>query len=125
MTDVARERITEHLDMDLERERWVCNRCEQDIGDARRSFKHGLLVRDRDPHTIHRPLIDPDKHQFTFAPDPAWCRMLEFCCPGCGTLVEVEYLPPGHPVSHDRYDVDWLKERARRREEHAIDEVVR
>jgi acetone carboxylase gamma subunit len=31
-------------------------------------------------------------------------------CPGCATLIEVEYLPPGHPITHDlEIDIDALK----------------
>ena len=39
--------------------------------------------------------------RFTFAPDPNFCRILEFYCPGCGRQVESEYLPPGHPLTQD------------------------
>lgn len=102
--------ITEYLEIDLERERWRCTRCERELGDARRNYKEGCLVRERDPREIHRPVVDGE---YTFAPDPDWCRILEFICPGCGTLVEVEYLPPGHPITHDiELDVDALKARA-------------
>jgi acetone carboxylase gamma subunit len=55
-------------------------------------------------------LIDPARYEFTFAPDPAWCRILEFYCPGCGTMVETEYLPPGHAPTFDmEIDIDALK----------------
>jgi acetone carboxylase gamma subunit len=105
-----RRQITEYLEIDLDREQWACTRCGHSLGDARRSYKEGCLVRERDPREIHRPIIEGD---YTFAPDPAWCRILEFICPGCATLVEVEYLPPGHPVTHDiELDVDALKARA-------------
>jgi acetophenone carboxylase len=44
-------------------------------------------------------------------------RILEFYCPGCGTQVETEYLPPGHPITHDiEIDIDRLKERLARGE---------
>ena len=85
--------MTEYLEIDLERERWLCRRCGHDLAPARANYKEGTLVHDRDPREIHRPLIDPDRYEFTFAPDPAWCRILEFCCPSCGTMIEVEYLP--------------------------------
>ena len=42
--------ITEYLDIDLENERWCCNRCGHDLGDARESYKKGCLVRERDPN---------------------------------------------------------------------------
>jgi len=80
------------------------------LGAARGNYKEGTLVYNRDPTEIHRPLIDPGRYEFTFAPDPAWCRILEYYCPGCGTQIEAEYLPPGHPPTYDmQIDVDALK----------------
>src|SRR5712691_2759977 len=93
--------MTEYLEIDLETERWRCRRCAHDLGPARGNYKEGTLVYDRDPTEIHRPLIDPGRYEFTFAPDPAWCRILEYYCPGCGTQIEAEYLPPGHPPVYD------------------------
>ena len=107
---VMRVPMTEYLEIDLDSERWLCRRCGHDLAPARRSYKEGTLVHDRDPREIHRPLLDPARYEFTFAPDPAWCRILEFCCPSCGTMIEVEYLPPGHPPTFDmEIDVDALK----------------
>jgi acetone carboxylase gamma subunit len=76
--------MTEYLEIDLDAGQWVCRRCAQDLGPARGNYKEGTLVHDRDPREIHRPLIDPARYEFTFAPDPAWCRILEYYCPGCG-----------------------------------------
>ena len=62
-------------------------------------------------HEIHRPILDADKYDYTYAPDPQWCRIVEFYCPACGTMVENEYLPPGHPLTNDiELDIDKLKE---------------
>ncbi|HMM77088.1 MAG TPA: acetone carboxylase subunit gamma [Gammaproteobacteria bacterium] len=106
--------ITEYLRIDLDRERWECRRCGRDLGAAREDYKRGLLVHDRDPREIHRPLIDPAKYGYTFAPDPAYTALLEYYCPGCGTLVETEYTVPGHPPVRDiELDIDSLKEKAR------------
>ena len=103
--------ITEYLEIDLERERWHCRRCDHDIAPARENYKEGLLVYNRDPREIHRPILDPS-YEFTYAPDSNWCRIVEFYCPGCGTLVENEYLPPGMPLTHDiELDIDSLKAR--------------
>lgn len=103
----VRRQITEYLDIDLELEQWVCRRCERELGDARRSYKEGCLVWARDPREVHRPVVEGP---YSFAPDAEWCRVLEFICPGCATLVEVEYLPPGHPITHDiEIDIDALK----------------
>ena len=103
--------ITEYLEIDLDGERWHCRRCDHDIAPARGNYKEGLLVYNRDPREIHRPILD-ERYEFTYAPDPAWCRIIEFYCPGCGTLIENEYLPPGHPLTHDiELDIDSLKAR--------------
>ena len=107
--------VTEYLRIDLDTEQWECRRCERVIGPARRSYKEGLLVHDRDPREIHKPLLDPARYRFTFAPHPAWCRILEYYCPGCGTMVETEYTVPGHPPVHDiELDLDALQARAKK-----------
>jgi acetone carboxylase, gamma subunit len=102
-------RFTEYLDLDLDAELWRCNRCHAGLGSARRPYKEGCLVYERDPREVHPPLIEG---AFTFSPDPDWVRILEFYCPGCGAQVETEYLPPGHPITVDiELDVDRLKGR--------------
>ena len=31
-------------------------------------------------------------------------------CPNCGVLIDTEYLPPGHPLTHDmEIDIEQLK----------------
>ena len=105
-----RVRITEYLDIDLAAEEWRCNRCDAAMGDARESYKKGCLIRDRDPREVHFPM-GPSK-DFNFSFDPKWMRIVEFYCPGCGTMLETEYLPPGHPLTWDiQLDIDKLKER--------------
>jgi acetone carboxylase gamma subunit len=100
--------ITEYLDIDLESRRWHCRRCERDLAPADESYKTGCLVRARDPREIHFPL-GPDP-EFNFAPDPKWMSIVEFYCPSCATMIEVEYLPPGHPLTWDiQLDVDALR----------------
>lgn len=104
--------VTEYLAIDLSSERWECRRCGNDIGSARRNYKEGCLVYARDPREIHKPILDPNYYDYTFSPDPQFCVILEFYCPGCGTLVEAEYTVPGHPPIHDiELDVDDLKAR--------------
>ena len=42
---------------------------------------------------------------------------LQIRCMRCGTQMETEYLPPGHPITHDiELDLDRLKERLRKGE---------
>ncbi len=105
--------VTEYLLIELDSERWHCRRCGHELGGARDNYKRGLLVYDRDPREIHRPILDAERYRYTFAPDPAWCRILEYYCPGCGVQMETEYLPPGHPPTWDiQLDIDDLKRRA-------------
>ena len=105
-----RVRITEYLDADLAAETWACNRCARQLGPLARSYKESCLLRDRDPREIHLPVgSDPE---FNFSFDPEWIRIVEFYCPGCGTMIENEYLPPGHPLTWDiELDIEDLKRR--------------
>jgi acetone carboxylase gamma subunit len=104
-----RVEITEYLAIELPTERWHCRHCDHDLGSARSNYKEGCLVADRSPHEIHDPVVNGP---YTFSPDPEWCSVVEFYCPGCATLIEVEYLPPGHPLTHDiDLDIDALKRR--------------
>ncbi|MFN8174513.1 MAG: acetone carboxylase subunit gamma [Solirubrobacteraceae bacterium] len=105
----AKVPITEYLEIDLDSETWSCAACGHAIGSAREDYKRGLLLHDRDPREIYPARIDGPH---SFAPDPRWCRIVEFYCPGCGTQVETEYLPPGHPLTHDiEIDIDALRAR--------------
>lgn len=102
--------VTAALAIDLDNEKWECTRCNAQLGSARANYKAGLVVRERDPGEVHAPILDRDRYDFTFAPDPEWCRLVEYFCPSCGRQVEVEYLPPGHPPTHDiELDIDALK----------------
>lgn len=104
--------ITENLDIDLDTESWVCRRCSKVLGSARENYKFGLLVYQRNPSEIHKPIIDPNLYEFTYSPDPKWVQILEYYCPACGQMIEVEYSPPGHPPLHDiELDIDALKQR--------------
>jgi acetone carboxylase gamma subunit len=103
--------MTEYLEIDLDRELWMCRVCNHEVGPARQPYKEGLLVYVRDPREIHAPILDPKRYEFTFAPDAKWVQILEFYCPSCATMIEVEYLPPGHPPVVDmEFDIDALKE---------------
>lgn len=102
--------ITEYLEVDLATEQWFCRRCEASLGSARASYKEGCLVAERPLDEVH-PSLTGDA-EYGFKPDPNYCRLLEFYCPGCGTMIENEYLPPGHPITHDiELDVDALQAR--------------
>lgn len=104
-----RAHVTETLDIDLDAERWICNRCETDIASAHGNYKEGLLVAEREPEEVHTRRAPADS-PYSFAPDASWCRILEFYCPGCGVLAETEYLPPGHPITRDLvFDLESLR----------------
>ena len=106
---MERIRVTEYLDLDLGDEQLYCHVCGHRFGAARNKYKEGCLVYQRDPREVHQPLINAP---YTFAPDPDWVRIVEFYCPQCGTQVETEYLPPGHPITHDiEINIDKLQQR--------------
>ena len=108
---MERIRMTEYLDLDLSDEMWYCHTCGQGIASARENYKKGCLLHNRDPREIH------PAGAFSFSPDPTWVRIVEFYCPSCGTQVETEYLPPGHPITYDiELDIDSLKARLARGE---------
>jgi acetone carboxylase gamma subunit len=103
-------RITEALNLDLANEVWCCSHCGCGLIGARENYKKGCKVRERMPEEIHQPLIEGAP--FSFAPDSDWCRVIEFYCPRCGLMIENQYLPPGHPITHDiELDIDDMKER--------------
>jgi acetone carboxylase gamma subunit len=104
--------ITEYLEIDLAKEMWCCRRCGLEIIGARENYKHGCLVAERPPAEVHPPVVQGQV--YSFSPDPDYCRIIEFYCPSCGVMVENEYLPPGHPITHDlELDLEALKSRYR------------
>ena len=109
-----RIRFTEYLDLDIDREQWHCHDCGHALISARENYKRGCLVAERMPQEIHNPVIDGP---YSFAPDKDWVRIVEFYCPSCARQIETEYLPPGHPITHDiELDVDSLKARLKKGE---------
>lgn len=105
--ETTKVNVGEYLDIELSTERWQCHKCGHDLGSAHDNYKEGCLIRDRDPREVHRPVVEGE---FTFAPDEEWCRILEFYCPGCTTMIELEYLPPGHGLTRDiEPDIEQLK----------------
>jgi len=101
--------ITEYLDLDLDETKWVCSSCGHVLTDAKDNYKKGCLVYSRNPEDVHNKGFEGE---YTFAPDPNWVRIVEFYCPGCGVQLETEYLPLGHPVTHDiEIDLKRLQER--------------
>ncbi len=103
-------RITEYLEVDLESQKWCCQRCGHELVDARQNYKKGCLVAEKPLEEVYPP--KPEGQAYGFIPDPDFCRLIEFYCPGCGVMIENEYLPPGHPLTHEiELDIDSLIER--------------
>ena len=103
-------RITEHLEIDLDNEQWCCRRCGNALISARENYKKGCLVAERPLREVHPPLNEGQP--YSFCPDPDFCRLLEFYCPHCGGMMENEYLPPGHPITHEiELDLKALRKR--------------
>ncbi len=72
-------------------ERIVKCECGHEFGDYRRNWKLSALVYERDP-------TDDAVHIGPRAADPGWMILREFYCPGCWSQLEVEAVPPGHPI---------------------------
>ena len=106
-------KITEYLAIDLEKEMWCCDRCEAELVSAREPYMKGCLVHDRPATELYGPPIEVGKDQrVDYGPDPDFNHILEFYCPQCGVLMEVQYLLPGHPIPVDiALDIDKLKEK--------------
>lgn len=107
---MGRVPITEYLEVDCDTEKWYCNRCGYELFDARDNYKKGCLIYERPLEEVHPPLATDPTYNFT--PHRDFCRLIEFYCPGCGIQIENEYLPPGHPITHEiDLDIDALKAR--------------
>lgn len=103
-------RITEYLDMDLDSEKWCCHSCGKPLIDGHKNYKEGCVVAEIPLDEAHPPVQTGTTYCFT--PDKDYCRLIEFYCPDCGTVIENEYLPPGHPITHDiDLDIAALKHR--------------
>ncbi len=55
-------RITEYLEIDLEREQWCCQPCGHPLISARESYKKGCLVSERPLADVHPPLIEGQEY---------------------------------------------------------------
>ena len=101
--------ITEYLHIDVDEEMWYCNRCGYKLISARENYKKGCLVYDRDPRTLYEPVTELERD---YTGNPELCRLVEFYCPNCGVMVDVEVLLLGHPITYDiELDIDKLKQK--------------
>jgi len=76
------------------KERIVKAECGYEFGDYRQNWKHKSKVFVRNTPELLQEMYRNWEHS-----DPKWQEMREFYCPGCYTLLEVEVLPPGYPVT--------------------------
>ena len=108
---MARVRVTESLDIDLDSEKWCCHSCGAAMNSAREPYMKGTLIYEKPANEIYGDAIKLSKDtSISFAPDPDFMRVVEFYCPGCGALISVQYLPPGHPIPVEiQLDIDQLK----------------
>lgn len=101
-------RITEYLDIDLDSGMWCCYVCRHELIAATKNYKEGCVVYERDPKEIYPPVF-PDA-EFNLSVADGYGVFIEFYCPGCGTMIENELLPEGHPPAHDiELDLEALR----------------
>jgi acetone carboxylase gamma subunit len=70
--------------------------CGQEFGDWRENWKLSALIHCRDTSEKLAEIYPGPR-----SPDPEWCEIREFYCPGCGAQLEVESVPPGYPITFD------------------------
>lgn len=91
------------------KERIVKCRCGHELGDYRVNWKvyASIYVRDSKDELN-------DVYRGREQPDPAWCQIREYYCPGCAAQLEVEAVPRGCPPDFDflpdldAFYRDWL-----------------
>ncbi len=70
--------------------------CGQEFGDYRRNWKLAALILVRDTEELLEEIYPgPTK------PDRKLQEIREFICPGCATVLEVEAVAPGYPITSD------------------------
>jgi acetone carboxylase gamma subunit len=93
--------LAEHLYVVLKKgQKIVKCSCGYEFGDCRQNWKLNALVYERNPQ-------DGEIYDGPRGGNPNWMILREFYCPGCGTQLEVENLPPGYPILFDaQLDID-------------------
>jgi acetone carboxylase gamma subunit len=84
--------------------------CGHEFGDYRENWKMKALVHVRESEEEIEELYP----YHGAAPDPRYCEVREYYCPGCGTQLEVESVPFGYPAVFeflpdlDTFYSEWL-----------------
>jgi len=92
-------------------ERIVKCTCGQEFGDYRVNWKLNALM-----HIRNTPEEIKELYPYPGPPDPAYCEIREYYCPGCGAQLQVDTVPFGYPAVFDflpdldSFYRDWLGE---------------
>jgi acetone carboxylase gamma subunit len=70
--------------------------CGHEFGDYRENWKLKALINVRSSLEEIKEL-----YPYPGAPDPQYCEIREYFCPGCGSQLQVETVPFGYPVVFD------------------------
>ena len=87
--------LAEHLYVVLKgKEKIIKCSCGHELCPFGKNWKLHALIYERNPQ-------DGEIYLGPRAADPAWAVLREYYCPCCATLLEVEAVPPGYPISFD------------------------
>jgi N-methylhydantoinase B len=75
--------------------RWCCAKCATDLGPVKENYKKGCVRVDRPIQTSNPIVGDPARF---IDPTP---QFRQFCCPGCGLLIENEIAVAEEPLLQD------------------------
>jgi N-methylhydantoinase B len=75
--------------------RWTCAKCATDLGPLDSNYKSGCVRNDR-PIEASNPIVGDPRRFIDALP-----RFRQFCCPGCGLLIENEIALESDPVLRD------------------------
>ncbi len=95
--------------VDKKGERIVKCDCGHEFGDYRRNWKLAAAIFVRDTREKLEEIYPGVR-----CPDPDFCEVREFYCPGCAALLKVEAVPLGYPIifdflpNVDAFYKDWL-----------------
>ncbi len=92
--------------------------CGYEFGDYRENWKLRALIYVREGEEEIEEL-----YPYPSRPDPRYCEVREYICPGCGNLLEVDCVPFGYPVimdvlpDLDTFYSEWLGKPLRTKKE--------